>query len=601
MNATIRRTLLLSAAVVPMAASLASAQYRVDNGNARDANNRVGSGGYNDVRNDAHTLDSRIGGTAGNYVVTGNVAGGRSFRGNVGYGSASSFRSKLGSSDFDSFIRDSTGVGQIRGGYGANMNGANTQLFFGSNTAAAPTGFVRSPTNNGTFVPRTTTPVLANDGRADYGGASRAQVTQSLIATDQRFGNAGFATPGDANYGGQYGGPNFGGLSQPLQLSEFTTLARQRKDLYGNTVDSTGRIDMQAVKTTGTNTPPNPFDTPSKTITLDPSLPDLNDNRSPSALPIGSQPPIDPTAQPGDTGQSLSRLQAGKGGVLENNSQYALLRNRLDQARGQMANDPSKTIGGPINTQTVGAGTAVSTGQGRIDTPLPTAAKKPGDDKAPETDAKPTDTDAKPREPIAPTAGSTEAIPEDKLGLPRPEGAAVTSVLPTPVEIKSLAAGVKDPKLAQVLTQAEDLMKAGKFASAIDTYERAEEIASDDPLVFMGRSIAELGGGYFRNAEVHLRQAYAADQSVLYAKFDLRSMLGDERMNQLATKLGDVANKNASDPGPLMLLAFIYYNGGMEDKAARALDMAQVRAGGKDKEVEALRKTWALDAPALNK
>lgn len=627
MTTLLRRTLLLSAAIVPLATSLASAQYRVDNGSARDANNRIGSGGFNDSRNDGLIIDRRSVGAAGNYVVTGNVTGGRSFRGNLGYTDASAFRGRLGSSDFDPFVRDSTGVGQIRGGYATN-NGLTPQPFFGGRTVAPPPGFVRSQINNGTYVARTAPPILPNDGRADYGGVSRGAITQSLIDNRQQYGNAGFAPTTGTPFDGSTLNPS---SNSPLQLSEFTTLARQRRDLFGaatnedGTPRNPGRIDA----------PSNPFQTgtqrPAAEDPNDPNAPGgINDNRAPNAAPIEARPTPDADAQPGNTGQDLSRRPAERTGALANNSQYAQLRDRLEAARGSTKNDPRQTVGGPINSQPVGAGGGVSTGQGRMTTPTPTVGSAPSDTANPgarPTDGmpggvpagdRPTDRPAGERptgerttdrptgdrtanDPTdIPQAGTSDAAaPKDNLNL-SPDGkpAEVKPVPTDPVTIQTLSMGVKDQKLAKVLTLAEEQMRAGKFGSAIDTYEQAEEIASDDPLVFMGRSIAELGGGFFRNAEVHLRQAFEADQSLLYAKFDLRTMLGDDRLNQLATKLGDVANQNANDPGPLMLLAFIYYNGGMEDRAARALDMAQLRAGGKDKVVDSLRRTWSLSAPA---
>jgi hypothetical protein len=44
-----------------------------------------------------------------NALVTGNVIGGREFRGDVGYSAAGDFRGRLGSDDFFSFQRNSAG------------------------------------------------------------------------------------------------------------------------------------------------------------------------------------------------------------------------------------------------------------------------------------------------------------------------------------------------------------------------------------------------------------------------------------------------------------------------------------------------------------
>ncbi|MCA9282386.1 MAG: hypothetical protein H6812_01050 [Phycisphaeraceae bacterium] len=88
--------LLLIAAAVAMPASEAAAQnaLRVNNGSALDANLRVGSGGRNiRPRSFSDELNFR------NAIVTGNVAGGMGFRGDVGYTAPLDFRGDTGSGD----------------------------------------------------------------------------------------------------------------------------------------------------------------------------------------------------------------------------------------------------------------------------------------------------------------------------------------------------------------------------------------------------------------------------------------------------------------------------------------------------------------------
>src|SRR5688572_3426359 len=68
------------AAALAIGAAQAQAQYPSSNdGRARDASNRVGSGGSN-----GEGVDNRVGAT-GNQIITGNTTGGREFRGPVGY------------------------------------------------------------------------------------------------------------------------------------------------------------------------------------------------------------------------------------------------------------------------------------------------------------------------------------------------------------------------------------------------------------------------------------------------------------------------------------------------------------------------------------
>ena len=91
-----------------LAAGLALAQEQVDtSGRALDANPGVGTGGVNPS---APTIDYR----ARNDIITGNVGGGRHFRGDIDYGASGEFRGQLGSDDLFRFRADSlpSAVGQ---------------------------------------------------------------------------------------------------------------------------------------------------------------------------------------------------------------------------------------------------------------------------------------------------------------------------------------------------------------------------------------------------------------------------------------------------------------------------------------------------------
>ncbi|HLL90979.1 MAG TPA: hypothetical protein VK324_16885, partial [Tepidisphaeraceae bacterium] len=122
---------LLIAATVAVAPAVAAAQYRVGNdGRALDANNRVGSGGYN------------TGGRTGpavtpNDIVYGNVTAGKEFRGPVGSTDAGAFRGSTAGRVSDDFIRESAGV-PLPGQPNANTNAQVARPFYGQGRAAPP-------------------------------------------------------------------------------------------------------------------------------------------------------------------------------------------------------------------------------------------------------------------------------------------------------------------------------------------------------------------------------------------------------------------------------------------------------------------------------
>ena len=140
---------ILGAAVAAVAsagllAPPAVAQQRVDTGRVSDANPRAGSGGYNGGGRAYNP------GAFGNDVVTGNVTGGREFRGNVPYGDVRSFRGGVGGVGTDNFVRDSAGV--TTGGVVTN-NASQVRPYYGEQTTVVPPpNFARIPFSGG-YVP----------------------------------------------------------------------------------------------------------------------------------------------------------------------------------------------------------------------------------------------------------------------------------------------------------------------------------------------------------------------------------------------------------------------------------------------------------------
>src|SRR5437763_548415 len=151
MNNPVRRRLLMSnvrkshwickaaAAAVLLITPTLFAQQRVgEEGRALDANNRVGSGGYNS----GGITGNLIPAPTGNQIVTGNVTGGREFRGNVPYTDPREFRGNVGAQDMDRFIANSSGAPTPSGA--PNQAGSNPQPFYGSRLVGpAHSGFKR--------------------------------------------------------------------------------------------------------------------------------------------------------------------------------------------------------------------------------------------------------------------------------------------------------------------------------------------------------------------------------------------------------------------------------------------------------------------------
>ena len=98
------QTLSRSILALAIAATLAPpshAQTRTgSDGRALDANQQVGSGGYNPE-------DGKMDFSQQNNIITGNVAGGRGFQDDIGYGAVGEFRDNLGSDELFNFRAES--------------------------------------------------------------------------------------------------------------------------------------------------------------------------------------------------------------------------------------------------------------------------------------------------------------------------------------------------------------------------------------------------------------------------------------------------------------------------------------------------------------
>jgi len=203
---------------------------------------------------------------------------------------------------------------------------------------------------------------------------------------------------------------------------------------------------------------------------------------------------------------------------------------------------------------------------------------------------------------VPPAAQGTTPLPTN---VPGP-----TNVQPprtAPPQIKSFSEGVKAKGLGEILKKSEDLMKEGKWFSAKEQYDVAQQVAPNNMLILVGRANAELGGSYYGQAEADLRTAFTNDPATLEGQYDLRSMIGDERLQFLVKDLKDIASKNPAQARPLFLLAYIDYNTGNERLAAGRLDLAEKRAGPNDTFYSLVRKHWVLPdktddkGPELNK
>jgi tetratricopeptide (TPR) repeat protein len=624
-----RMTWVLAAAVVGVGLggmpSSAQGQQRVGgDGRALDANNRVGSGGINEPGYGGPP------GVTGNQIVTGNVTGGQQFRGAVPYTDPFAFRGQTAGIQSDRFIRDSAGV--PIGGVGQNNASALRPFYGQSQTVERPPGYQLEAPGTG-FVPA---PLMSRQPGDLRLGRPFEQPVQMLPQPGQ------LVLPGPVDPATQQptvitASPLYGvrqwsfdqqadqqflqGLNMPgTQRARLDqqTVQRMRNELESDPLPADAEQRGQQPNGAMDGRSPRPFDAPEAGVLGQGlRLQDQAANQQPLAnttrtdARVGQRLLTAPERQSAQYAEMQRRLQRFNRlpesmAALETSRQYnEQLRARQQREAGEAETGIAGGVGGPGGA---GVGTGVGPGLGAGPAGLPgggidaTAGgptvpgmgagrpQAPGLDDFGMPDYQQRSRDIREgRDPAAGTGTGTGA------GV----GAAAQPGLPgrePPMQVTSFAAGVQARGLADVLAEAEDLMRQGKFYTALDQYDLAEQVAPNNPLVNLGRAVAELGASYYARADQHLRDAFTRDPALLMAQYDIRGFLGEERLEYLIKDLRAISNAEPREPRSVFLLAFIDYNTGNPRRAAAYLDMAERRAGGSDAFFSMLRKHWDLPA-----
>jgi tetratricopeptide (TPR) repeat protein len=604
MNTTHRTRWLLALAVGAAApvvvASPALGQVRATNqdGAALDANNRVGSGGRNAG---ATGIDNRANAqrVTGNQIVTGNVTGGRHFRDSVGYTDPREFRDTTFSDSSRAFIRDSTSIGEVRS---PNAMSNQAQPFYDpAITVTPPAGYVQGGPGVQNYVPAPTPSANTLNNAAGFPTTLQplSPIPQpgELVMpgpTDESGGSVLTASP---LYGvrqwrtGEAGDQQF--------LSELEMGLSGRRDV---------RLDQDQVQRLRAEFSPTTEENDRTSITgalVARPLSSAVEQRELSSA-VGAQGGA-------DTGQrTRTRILANP---QEQNPQYVEMRRRLEQYNNDRNATDQEAHQAFVQAQRMrDRAAAESTGQaqqpGGIGTGQPGAGQAaPGAAPGAPTAPKPAPEGAEQQNLTnAERLGLTDygkraqqrARGEDpdatgeKGSAPDTRGEPTRRIArPEPVKVPTLAQSAQNSGFSQLLRKAEELMKEGKFTSALDEYDKAQQVAPDSALVTLGRAHAELGATYYSRAESHLREAFNADPALLMGQYDLQAFYGEDRLRTLVNDLKEIARLEESQPRPVFLLAYIAYNTGNERMAGGYLDLAEKRAG-KDPLYNLIREHWNL-------
>ena len=95
-------------------------------------------------------------------------------------------------------------------------------------------------------------------------------------------------------------------------------------------------------------------------------------------------------------------------------------------------------------------------------------------------------------------------------------------VSPPPVPIDDFAKDIPAKGLADLIASGEVEVQKGQYDKAIAAYNQAIDVVPNNPLILVARAIAELGGGYYAQANSDLHVAISEDPAVLMGQYDLQ-------------------------------------------------------------------------------
>ncbi len=527
-----KRAVVLS---VLLAAGAASGQDAHGDGRVKDANQRVGSGGYNSaVRADfsaANALRAAI--------VTGNAPGGLSFRGDVGYAAPREFRGELGSDDLFEFRRDSLYSGLS----GQGIRGTDAlQYQFALTTGSRPPAALAGSLT----VQRDATGVQVPVDPARPATDAAAGAVSTLTRVDP-------ASFGDTRGAGSWRLRSSAGYVTDRSLAESLVGGYETEagDRFGVSASPLGGIRSFEVS---------PQSQRSRDTLAMPS-----DASSPAAQPMTADTAAQTTSLSaydrlvegvqGEYGLQRGLNTGGEGGVVEMvEEQNRKLREFLESVRSDATPEPIQQ-----------------------DEP---SGEEPGE----------------PIDPDEPVPASERLIRElDELGVER---GAIEALRSTQTRIDDLVdpgrfAG--QDFYATHMTNGRELMAAGRYFEAEARFSLALSVREGDPTASIARVHAQIGAGLFLSASVNLRDTFTQNPLLIAATYAPELMPTDARLRSVIERLNARVDGEGSEArAAALLLAYVGRHADDQNLVRRGLSRLDV--DGPDRLAQLLRLVWLDDA-----
>lgn len=589
----LRNVKLISAAIA--AASLiaipALGQVRVgQDGHSNDASNRVGSGGYNS----GGTVYNN-GLSANNYIYR-NVTGLSGFQGPVGERDPGAFAGPVGSGISSTFVRTSSGVPTA---YQAPQYGNGPTAFYSSARDVAPPIGTERVGFTGSYTGTPYTPSTINSfgseitsaldlQRQTYGESTVLGVGSKYLETGNPAAQIDQGGPLEAvNSAGNYVGSPLYGL-QGLTGNGNNQTTDSGLPVFGTPESSSSGTQRFRFNSSAQ------VDKVQKELLQNPDV-----DQTPNGLNSGPNQPGARSANGLEANNVANALESPNAGSINSRQGNAALNNsnipgevntqqgmqqRLTLMSARQQSEQYNILAQRL-AQLTNAQVLQQQQSARAITQIARARMKnkengtgTGSDNGPASQPA-----------VTGIGAETPTLPSGQPALEQ-----------TPLKIQSLADGIHAKGLHDLLASAEDLMRQGKYESAIQKYNTAAQAVPNNGLIPLGRANAELAAGYYYQASADLHQVFAHDPALLLGQYDIKSWIGQKRLQYIVEELQGLSRSDTKQETPAFLLAYITYNTGREGEAESYLKEARSRAGDRDPLLSQLESRWKLSAsPAL--
>lgn len=522
-------------------AGIALGQYELGDGTGLDANMQQGSGGVN---------APRVRNTAGQHaeaVITGNVTGLGSFRGDLGYGAPSEFRDQLGSDDNFSFYRHSYGsAAPLRSRV---MGGSNVYQPNRGRASGGERVIIRSGAG-------ATLSDITGNART-YGGLEVTSRDQSPLSEYQTYTRSPSRFNRDsALYAQQRLAVSRDDQGRLMEVTSSPLRGVHTKPLASTTIEDLTTITPEQVDGELPNLPDARLD-----ATLDPRTEQRVDDRG---RPLRESQLIAPPVALGERlgSQVIASAYLDQTQSAEAAEELASLNKSLDTLLGSTTAEPGQDVYMDLLRRIRGEAAEAEPRPGERPIEQPAANGQPDADDEPAEDADADDEaaeDEPPARKLLPGAAERNAVIEDAL-----------AKLDYEIEAINTLAGTSKSIFNQAMREAEQHLRDERYFDAETAYNRALRLRPGYPLAIVGRAHAQLGAGMFTSSARSFRTVFNAHPELIAARYQQPLMPDDDHLATLNERLDNQLQRNTVATGPALLRAYIAY----QQKDARALGEA---------------------------